>query len=256
MTEALVSVRDVYVEYAGQTGVIHAIEDVSMDIYEGDFVALMGPSGCGKTTLLNVIAGYQVPTRGQALLRGMPIRGPGKERGVIFQRTNLYPWLNVRDNIMFGPKLGAYDENEVQESYDHLMEVIGLGNYQKTYPFELSGGMQQRVAIARTLIQKPDIVLMDEPFGALDAVNRDGLQRFMRDLWHQEALTVFMVTHDIDDTLMLANRVVVMGKGPGKIIKSMELGFNRKILLDPGYIPELDPAFMTAKREILEALQS
>jgi len=136
------------------------------------------------------------------------------------------------------------------------MDVIGLRNYQKNYPFELSGGMQQRVAIARTLIQKPDILLMDEPFGALDAVNRDSLQAFMRDLWHKEKLTVFMVTHDIDEALMLANRIVVMGQRPGQIIKRMELVFNHKTLSDSGYIPELDPSFMTAKREILEALQS
>ena len=256
MTEALVSVRNVCVDYTIQTGKLNAVENISIEIYAGDFLALLGPSGCGKTTLLNVIAGYHEPTNGQVRLRGEPIRGPGRERGVIFQRTNLYPWLNVKDNILFGPKLGSYDELEIQESYDHLMDVIGLRNYQKNYPFELSGGMQQRVAIARTLIQKPDILLMDEPFGALDAVNRDSLQTFMRDLWYEEKLTVFMVTHDIDEALMLANRVIVMGQRPGQIIKRMELVFNHKTLRDSGYIPELDPAFMTAKREILEALQS
>ncbi len=256
MTEALVSVRNVSVDYTIQTGKLNAVENISIEIYAGDFLALLGPSGCGKTTLLNVIAGYHEPTNGQVRLRGEPIRGPGRERGVIFQRTNLYPWLNVRENILFGPKLGSFDQDEIQKSYDHLMDVIGLRNYQKNYPFELSGGMQQRVAIARTLIQKPDILLMDEPFGALDAVNRDSLQAFMRDLWHKEKLTVFMVTHDIDEALMLANRIVVMGQRPGQIIKRMELVFNHKTLSDSGYIPELDPSFMTAKREILEALQS
>ncbi|NLL63080.1 MAG: ABC transporter ATP-binding protein [Ruminococcaceae bacterium] len=252
--DALVSIQDVSLEYTGKTSSVLAIKDISMEIYEGDFVVLMGPSGCGKTTLLNVIAGYNAPTNGQVLLRSKPIEGAGKERGVIFQRTNLYPWLNVRENILFGPKLSAYDKEEIEKRYDHLMDVIGLEDYQKSYPFELSGGMQQRVAIARTLIQKPDILLMDEPFGALDAVNRSSLQTFMRDLWQKENLTVFMVTHDIDEALLLANRILVMSQGPGQIIKTLELDFSKKILQDSSYIPELDPTFMITKREILEAL--
>lgn len=218
-----------------------------------DFVVLLGPSGCGKTTLLNVLSGFIKLSEGAVYIKGNLITGPGKERGVVFQQTNLFPWLNIEQNIRFGPDLQK--KVDISKSYDHYINIIGLKDYQKHYPFELSGGMQQRVAIARTMINNPELILMDEPFGALDAINRNLLQDFLRSLWADEKFTVFMITHDIDEALTLGNRVLVMSKSPGTIIQEFNVDFYLKILNDDEYIASLDPEFVKTKKAILNLLQ-
>lgn len=253
MEKKLVDVVDVSVSYDGQSGATKAIENINMQINMSDFVVLLGPSGCGKTTLLNVLSGFIKLSEGAVYIKGNLITGPGKERGVVFQQTNLFPWLNIEQNIRFGPDLQK--KVDISKSYDHYINIIGLKDYQKHYPFELSGGMQQRVAIARTMINNPELILMDEPFGALDAINRNLLQDFLRSLWADEKFTVFMITHDIDEALTLGNRVLVMSKSPGTIIQEFNVDFYLKILNDDEYIASLDPEFVKTKKAILNLLQ-
>lgn len=253
MEKKLVDVVDVSVSYDGQSGATKAIENINMQINKSDFVVLLGPSGCGKTTLLNVLSGFIKLSEGAVYIKGNLITGPGKERGVVFQQTNLFPWLNIEQNIRFGPDLQK--KVDISKSYDHYINIIGLKDYQKHYPFELSGGMQQRVAIARTMINNPELILMDEPFGALDAINRNLLQDFLRSLWADEKFTVFMITHDIDEALTLGNRVLVMSKSPGTIIQEFNVDFYLKILNDDEYIASLDPEFVKTKKAILNLLQ-
>ncbi|NLW52504.1 MAG: ABC transporter ATP-binding protein [Tissierellia bacterium] len=253
MEKKLVDVVDVSVSYDGQSGATKAIENINMQINKSDFVVLLGPSGCGKTTLLNVLSGFIKLSEGAVYIKGNLITGPGKERGVVFQQTNLFPWLNIEQNIRFGPDLQK--KVDISKSYDHYINIIGLKDYQKHYPFELSGGMQQRVAIARTMINNPELILMDEPFGALDAINRNLLQDFLRSLWADEKFTVFMITHDIDEALTLGNRVLVMSKSPGTIIQEFNVDFYLKILNDDEYIASLDPEFVKTRKAILNLLQ-
>lgn len=250
----LAEIKNLTVEYEGQRTRTLAIDNVNLDINYSDFVVVLGPSGCGKTTLLNVLAGFVKPTSGQVLVKSQPVKGPGSDRGVIFQETNLYPWLNIEDNIMFGPRLKNKSMADYKDKFDHYIQLIGLEDFKKHYPYELSGGMQQRVAIARTMINKPDLLLMDEPFAALDAINRSHLQNFIREFWKDEKLTVFMITHDIDEALTLANRVFVMAKNPGRIVKEYKVDFNEKILEDSSYMPHLDSKFLQIKKEIIDIL--
>ena len=251
----LVDIKNLSVTYKGKESETDAIADINLSIYEEDFVVLLGPSGSGKTTLLNVLAGFVEPSQGQALLQGQPIQGPSKERGVVFQETNLYPWLNIEDNIKFGPRFAQMNEESLEDKAMRLLSIIGLSDFRKHYPFELSGGMQQRVAIARTLINEPSIVLMDEPFGAIDAINRSILQDFLRKLWRDEKMTVFMITHDIDEALTLANRVVLLSPQPGKIAEIIEVDFSRRILENPDYIAQSSEEFIELRQKILKQMQ-
>lgn len=253
--DRLLEVRNLTVEYDGQHNKTLAIKDINLNIDKSDFVVVLGPSGCGKTTLLNILAGFIEPTSGQVLLNSKPISGTGPDRGVVFQKTNLYPWLTIEQNILFGPTLNNKPAAETKELLDHCIGVIGLEEFKSHYPFELSGGMQQRVAIARTMINNPDLLLMDEPFAALDAINRSLLQKFIRTLWANEKFTVFMITHDIDEAMTLGNKVFVMSKNPGQIEKEFKLDFNQKILDDPNYIAAVDPKYLEIKREILRLLE-
>ena len=208
----MIEVKDVSVIYDGQQGKTEALRDVTMKINQGDFVVLLGPSGCGKTTLLNLIAGYNKPTQGQVLMFNKPIAGPGKDRGIVFQSTNLYPWLTVQKNIEYGLKINKIDKETIAELSKLYLEEIELTKYKNHYPFELSGGMKQRVALVRTLINDPKILLMDEPFGALDAITRVNMQALLRDLWHEGDRTFFLITHSIDEALFLGTRVLEIGR--------------------------------------------
>lgn len=252
----MIDIQNVSVSYEGQKGTTIALEDVNMHVNKGDFVVLLGPSGCGKTTLLNLVAGYNQPTQGQVLMHGQTVTGPSKERGVVFQSTNLYPWLTVKQNIEYGLKLRKVDK-EIREELSRLfLEEIELLNYANHYPFELSGGMKQRVALVRTLINNPEILLMDEPFGALDAMTRVNMQSLLRELWHKGDQTFFLITHDIDEALSLGTIVMVMSKNPGQIIKEYSLNFQDKISKDKDYIATLDPEFIKIKNEILHLISS
>ena len=193
-----------------------ALDEVSLTVEDGSFLTILGASGCGKSTLLNMIAGLDHPSSGRILLDGAPVTAPGPDRVVVFQKAGLYPWLNLRDNIAFGLKMRSRSKIPWQE-VDRVIDLIGLKGFESHRPYELSGGMQQRVAIARALVMHPRVLLMDEPFGALDAQTRETMQDFLIELWERIGATVIFVTHDIDEAIMLGSRLVVMSARPGRV---------------------------------------
>jgi len=200
-----------------QQQTIHALSDANLTIAKGEFICLIGASGCGKSTLLRIMAGFDQPSSGQALMWGKPIDGPDPSRGMVFQDYALFPWLTVRENIAFGPAARGLSRGEVTATVDKFIELVGLAKFTNVYPHQLSGGMKQRVAIARVLANDAELVLMDEPFGALDAMTRERLQDELLEIWERTKLTVVFVTHSIEEAIFLANRVVVMTPGPGRI---------------------------------------
>lgn len=192
------------------------LDDVSLTVEDGSFLTILGASGCGKSTLLNLVAGLDHPSSGRILLDGQSVTGPGPDRVVVFQKAGLYPWLSLRDNIAFGLKMRGGTKIPWPE-VDRVIDLIGLKGFESHRPYELSGGMQQRVAIARALVMHPRVLLMDEPFGALDAQTRETMQDFLIELWERIGATVIFVTHDIDEAIMLGSRLVVMSARPGRV---------------------------------------
>ncbi|MBM3588359.1 MAG: ABC transporter ATP-binding protein [Alphaproteobacteria bacterium] len=196
---------------------IEALSDANLLIEKGEFVCLIGASGCGKSTLLRIVAGFEPPSAGEALMWDKPITGPAPDRGMVFQDYGLFPWLPVRQNIGFGPASRGLPKAELRILVDRFVDMVGLSRFADAYPHQLSGGMKQRVAIARVLANDAEMVLMDEPFGALDAMTRERLQDELLDIWQRTKLTVLFVTHSIEEAIFLADRVVVMEPGPGRI---------------------------------------
>lgn len=205
----------------------HAIRNVDLDIVDapgvGEFRVFLGPSGCGKSTILNIVAGLYPPTTGQALLRGQPILGPGPERGMVFQSYSSYPWLTVLDNVAFGLMLRGVPREKREETARGWIDRVGLKGSEKKYPFQLSGGMRQRVAIARTLAVRPQVILMDEPFGALDVQTRLGMQNLVNELWEEIDATILFVTHDIPEAVYLADKIHILSAGPGTFVDEIEV---------------------------------
>ena len=216
-TTPIIEIRRVFKQFELQGQAIQALSDASLTISKGEFVCLIGASGCGKSTLLRIMAGFEKPSDGEALMWGKPIDGPDPSRGMVFQDYALFPWLSVRDNIGFGPAARGLSSGEVRDTVDRFIELVGLQKFAKAYPHQLSGGMKQRVAIARVLANDAELVLMDEPFGALDAMTRERLQDELLDIWQRTKLSVVFVTHSIEEAIFLADRVVVMTPGPGRI---------------------------------------
>ncbi|TPN85633.1 ABC transporter ATP-binding protein [Mesorhizobium sp. CU2] len=215
-----VSVRNVSRTFEGRGQGVTALSDVSLDIRPGEFVVLVGPSGCGKSTLLRSIAGLDLGFSGEILAGGQPVVGPNRSRGLVFQEARLLPWLTAGGNIAFGLRAGP---EEKRARVGELLDLVGLAGFEDAYPHQLSGGMAQRVAIARALAPRPTILLMDEPFGALDAFTRIKLQDALRDIWRSQNVTTVFVTHDIDESLALGQRVVVMSARPGRISQVIEV---------------------------------
>jgi len=197
---------------------VHAIDRVDMTIEAGQFVCLAGPSGCGKTTLLRLLAGFMRPSEGTITVGGERVRRPSAERGVVFQQPMLYPWLNVRKNVELGPKLRGVGAKERRAEAERYLTMVGLSDFGDRRPYELSGGMQQRCQIARVLTNDPDIVLMDEPFGALDALTRERLQNELLDIWRATGKTILFITHSVDEAVFLGSRVLVMSPRPGRVV--------------------------------------
>lgn len=254
LNEAMIKLEDIGVLYEGKNNKTLAVDHVTFDIYKSDFIVLLGPSGCGKSTVLNLIAGFIFPSYGSIKMHGENIIGPCRNRGVVFQSTNLFPWLTVKENINYGLRINRALKQEIEEKTNRYLDMIGLKEYEDHYPFELSGGMKQRVALARTLINEPEILLMDEPLGALDAITRTSMQKFIRELWKQENQTFFMITHDIDEALTLGNRVLIMSRSPGTVEREFQVDFHERIHKDPHFIPSMDPKFNEMKEEILEMI--
>lgn len=213
----LIEVKSVSKTYQLQSQQIQALQNANLTVYKGEFITLIGASGCGKSTLLRLIAGFETPSEGQVFMSGEQVQGPAPQRGMVFQDYALFPWLRVHENISFGPTSRGLPKSQIAEVTDRFIDMVGLGKFAGAYPHQLSGGMRQRVAIARVLANDAEVVLMDEPFGALDAITRERLQLELLDIWRKTNLTVVFVTHAIEEAIYLADRVVVMTPGPGRI---------------------------------------
>jgi taurine transport system ATP-binding protein len=204
---------------------VQALQNVSLDIAKGELISVLGPSGCGKTTLLNIVAGFLAPTSGRIMLNGHNVSGPSPERGMVFQQGALFEWMSVRRNVDFGPRMKGMPEAERNRIADHLLETVGLADFKEKAVYELSGGMQQRVALARCLANDPDVILMDEPLGALDALTREKMQGLVLKLWKETGKTVILITHSVEEALLLGERLIVMAPRPGRIFREYRLPF-------------------------------
>ena len=206
------------------------LDHLSFSMQSGDFMALVGSSGSGKSTILRLIAGLDQPSSGSIVVDGTPVSSPGPDRGMVFQKYSLYPWLNAAQNVAFGMRLQGMKASEIKERTAYFLEVVGLSDAATKLPRELSGGMQQRVAIARALATNPSILLLDEPFGALDLQIRESMQDFLLKLWQRTGLTVLLITHDVEEALVLAQRVHVLAPNPGRIIQSLDVDLDKSDL--------------------------
>jgi taurine transport system ATP-binding protein len=204
---------------------VQALKNVTLNLKPGELMSVLGPSGCGKTTLLNILAGFLAPTEGTIELNGERVTGPSAERGMVFQQGALFEWMSVRENVGFGPRMKHADKAETREKVDHLLDVVGLADFKEKAIYELSGGMQQRVALARCLANDPDVILMDEPLGALDALTREKMQSLVLKLWKETGKTIILITHSVEEALLLGERLLVMAPRPGRIHREYNLPF-------------------------------
>jgi NitT/TauT family transport system ATP-binding protein len=241
--DPVLAIEHVHKRFAVSGGEVEALRDVNLAIGRGEFLCLIGASGCGKSTLLRLIGGFERPSEGRILMNGSEVRGPGPERGMVFQDYGLFPWLSVRRNIEFGPAARGLPRDLVRAAGERFIAMIGLARFADAYPHELSGGMKQRVSIARVLANDAAIVLMDEPFGALDAMTRERLQLELLTLWQGTRLTVLFVTHAIEEAILLADRIVVMSPNPGRIAEIVPVTLPR-----PRDVAS--PAFNALRREL------
>ncbi len=238
--------RGVTKVFSGKRGDTLAIEDIDLHVEKGEFVCLVGASGSGKSTLLSVLAGLSEPTSGQATLDGELIEGPGPERGLVFQGYSLYPWRTVSQNIAFGLELAGYDKHEIRQRIDRYLKVMNLEKWANARPSQLSGGMRQRVAIARSLAPEPEVLLLDEPFGALDAHTKTLMQEFLVSVWRETGTTILMVTHDVEEAIYLSQRIYVLSSHPGRVKREIVVPFG------PERGPEIrrDESFLDLRDEI------
>lgn len=235
--------------------VVHALDDTDLQIPEGQFVCVVGPSGCGKTTLLKILAGFLAPTGGAAYYRGSLIIAPGAERGVVFQQPNLYPWFTVRDNVALGMRIRKVGKTQRREKAQEYLDLVGLGEFGDAKPYELSGGMQQRAQIARVLANETDVTLMDEPFGALDAITRARLQADLLSIQRRQRRTVFFITHDVDEAVFLGDRVLVMSARPGRVVLDQEVTLSAQAGRMLGEEMRRTPEFIALREKVAGAIE-
>ncbi len=230
---------------------VQALQDVSVDLKAGELLSVLGPSGCGKTTLLNIVAGFLAPTAGTIILNGKTVSGPGPERGMVFQQGALFEWMSVRENVGFGPSMKGMAKAPKAQIVDHLLDVVGLQDFKDKAVYELSGGMQQRVALARCLANEPDVILMDEPLGALDALTREKMQGLVLKLWKETGKTIILITHSVEEALLLGERLIVMAPRPGRIHTEYRLPFAEMGVGQDLREVKKHPKFAETREEIL-----
>ena len=233
---------------------VQALHDVSFELEPGRLLSLLGPSGCGKTTLLNILAGFLAPTSGEVKVGGERVTAPGRDRGMVFQQGALFEWLTVEENITFGPRMNRGDKEAYRARANELLDIVGLGGFGDKQVYELSGGMQQRVALARCLANDPDMILMDEPLGALDALTREKMQGLILDLWKETGKTIVLVTHSVEEALYLGDRLFVMAPRPGRIERDYELPFANIALDADARELKNSPEFIEKREEILSLI--
>jgi NitT/TauT family transport system ATP-binding protein len=247
--ETILEVRDLTKRFSTPQGECTALNGISFKTHRREFVCVIGPSGCGKSTLIRILAGLERPTDGEVLLDGKPVEGPGADRGMVFQGYTLFPWLTVKKNVMFGLKMNGLGSGQAEREALQWLDLVALSKFADVYPHQLSGGMKQRVAIARALANKPRILLMDEPFGALDAQTRAKMQTYLLDIWRNIDVTILFITHDLDEAIFLADRILVLKANPGEVQESIEVPVPRP----RDYSQITSPEFIATKAR-LEAL--
>ena len=245
----LLTIRGVTKRFAAGDDEVEALAPIDLVIPKGEFVCMIGASGCGKSTLLRIIAGFEEPTTGEIAIDGKSVTGPGRDRGMVFQDYALFPWMTVRQNVSFGPRQRHLAREEIDKTTDEFVRMVGLERFADRYPNQLSGGMKQRVAIARVLANNADILLMDEPFGALDALTREQLQNELLQIWKRTGVTTIFVTHSVEEAVLLADRVLVMSAGPGRIDSDFRIELPR-----PRDVSS--PEFNALRRDIAQRLTS
>ncbi|MGH7050208.1 MAG: ABC transporter ATP-binding protein [Acetobacteraceae bacterium] len=246
-----VEIRKVSKRFAHSRGVVEILRDISLSVQEGEFVSLVGRSGCGKTTLLRIVGGFVRPDQGSVLVDDTLVRGPGSDRGMLFQHPMLFPWLTVLDNTLFGPRAEGTFRAGTRGRALELLGIVGLAGFEFHYPKQLSGGMMHRAAFARAMMVDPKILLMDEPFGALDALTRANMQQFLLDLWQRRHFTVVLVTHDVEEAVLLSNRVAVMASAPGQIVETIPIPLSRPRTYEISESVE----FVALKRRVRQAVE-
>ena len=221
--EVILEVRDLGKRFASTQGEVEALRNINFKVHRREFVCVIGPSGCGKSTLIRILAGLEQHSSGAVLLDGKPVDGPGQDRGMVFQGYSLFPWLTVKKNVMFGPEVNGRGHDTAEQDALTWLDLVGLSKFADAYPHQLSGGMRQRVAIARALVNQPRILLMDEPFGALDAQTRCRMQSHLLDIWRNIDVTILFITHDLDEAIYLADRILVLKAHPGEVQELIEV---------------------------------
>jgi NitT/TauT family transport system ATP-binding protein len=251
--------RKLVKDFRTRAGTIRALDGIDLYVDIGELVCLVGASGCGKSTLLSIVAGLIQPTSGTVLLDGQRIRGPGPDRGLVFQSYSLYPWRTVAGNIAFGLELKGMHRAEINRRVTHLLHIVGMTRFANALPRELSGGMQQRAAVARALATEPEVLLLDEPFGALDAQTRSSMRQFLLDLWRDTGTTILMVTHDVEEAVLCAQRIYVLSPHPGRVVEEILVPFGRnrtrQLLREPAFhdvCERLDDLLHTAPTDIAD----
>ncbi len=253
--DTICQLQNIGVTFGKNSDHIEVLRNINLEINLGDFICVLGASGCGKTTLLRVLAGYQIPTTGSITVCGKPHNKPNADVGVVFQRPNLFPWLNIEKNVEFGSKMQGISKRERNKKVSYYLDMVGLIDAAKLLPHQISGGMKQRAAIARTLAADPKIVLMDEPFGALDALTRESMQNHLQSIWERTQKTIFFITHDVEEALLLSTHIVMMQARPGRIAQIIHNPFAHQLIEQSADNLRVKPDFIQMRKQLIASIR-